>query len=67
MTALRERMLMDMRIRSFSPHTKKCYVRHVQLFAEHFNTPPDRLGPDRETIATRDRSLIMKQIKVRED
>ena len=47
MTELRERMLDDMHIRNFSPHTQRCYIRHVQGFAEHFKTPS---STDRHTV-----------------
>lgn len=45
MTALRERMRDDMRIRNYSPHTQTCYISHVRRFAEHFKISPDKLGP----------------------
>src|ERR1022692_776241 len=46
MTALRQRMLEDLRIRNYSPSTMECYVRSVAEFANHFNKPPDQLGPE---------------------
>jgi len=46
MTALRKRMLEDLRIRNYAPTTVACYVRSVAEFAKHFNKPPDQLGPD---------------------
>lgn len=46
MTALRQRMLEDMRIRNYSPHTIEAYIRYVRRFAEHFNRSPDRLTPE---------------------
>lgn len=46
MTALRQRMIEDMRIRGFAPGTIKNYVRCVAKFAEHFGRPPDQLGPE---------------------
>src|SRR6202035_653173 len=46
MTALRERMLEDLRIRNYAPSTVECYVRSVAEFARHFNKPPDQLGPE---------------------
>ena len=46
MTALRQRMLEDMRIRNLSPLTQTSYVGHVSLFARHFRTSPTQLGPE---------------------
>jgi hypothetical protein len=41
MTALRQRMLEDLRIRNYAPTTVACYIRSVAEFAQHFNKPPD--------------------------
>src|SRR5262245_31648312 len=46
MTALRRRMIDDMPLRNFAPRTIKVYVERVATFARHFNTSPERLGPD---------------------
>lgn len=46
MTPLRRRMLDELRIRNFSPHTQEAYVGYVARFARHFGRPPDQLGPD---------------------
>ena len=46
MTALRQRMLEDLRIRKYAPTTVACYIRSVAEFAQHFNKPPDQLGPE---------------------
>lgn len=46
MTALRQRMLEDLRIRNYAPTTVACYIRSVAEFAQHFNKPPDQLGPE---------------------
>lgn len=46
MTPLRRRMIEDMQLRNFSPHTQAAYVRAVTKFAKHFGQSPDRLGPE---------------------
>jgi integrase/recombinase XerD len=46
MTALRQRMLEDMRVRNLSPHTQSSYVLQVSLFARHFGRSPEILGPE---------------------
>src|ERR1700730_16307880 len=46
MTALRQRMLEDLRIRNYAPTTVACYIRSVAEFAKRFNKPPDQLGPE---------------------
>jgi integrase/recombinase XerD len=46
MTSLRQRMIEDMQVRNFSPHTRSTYVLQVSLFARYFSKPPDQLGPE---------------------
>ena len=46
MSPLRQRMLEDMQIRNYSPHTIDGYLRYVAQFAKHFHASPDRLGPE---------------------
>ncbi len=46
MTPLRQRMIEDMQVRNLSPHTQTSYVQQVSLFARHFNTSPEVLGPE---------------------
>jgi integrase/recombinase XerD len=46
MTPLRQRMIEDMQVRNFSPHTQASYVQQVSLFARHFNRSPEILGPE---------------------
>jgi integrase/recombinase XerD len=45
-TVLRQRMIDDMRVRNFSPHTQKTYVDQVAKFAKHFGKSPDLLGSE---------------------
>jgi hypothetical protein len=44
MTALRQRMIEDMRIRNLAPRTIACYVSQVARFAAHFGRSPAELG-----------------------
>ncbi len=46
MTALRQRMLEDLRIRNYAPTTVAAYIRSVADFAQHFHKPPDQLGAE---------------------
>jgi integrase/recombinase XerD len=46
MTELRQRMLDDLQLRNFSPHTQIAYVSAVARFARHFGVSPERLGPE---------------------
>src|SRR5580698_4653019 len=46
MTALRQRMPEDLRIRNYAPTTVSSYIRSVAEFAQHFNKPPDQLGAE---------------------
>ena len=46
MSPLRRRMLEDMQIRNYSPHTIDGYLRYAAQFANHFGTSPDRLGAE---------------------
>jgi integrase/recombinase XerD len=60
MSPLRRRMLEDMQIRNYSPHTIDGYLRYVAQFAKHFGTSPDRLGP--EHIRTYQLHLLQQQV-----
>src|SRR6266446_6744116 len=42
-TALRRRMIEDMKVRNLSPVTQRCYVHAVAKFAQYFKQSPDRL------------------------
>ena len=44
MTALRTRMAEDMKIRNLALTTQVSYLKHVSLFARHFNKSPEILG-----------------------
>ena len=46
MTALRQRMLEDMKIRNLALNTQKNYLHHVSQFARHFGKSPEVLGPE---------------------
>lgn len=46
MTALRDRMTQDLRIRNYSPNTIVVYLRRVAHFSRHFGKSPDLLGPE---------------------
>jgi integrase/recombinase XerD len=46
MSALRKRMLEDMRVRNYSPKTQVMYVHRVARFAAHFGRTPDQLTPE---------------------
>jgi hypothetical protein len=43
---LRRRMLEDMQIRNYSPHTIDGYLRYAGEFAKYFKTSPEHLGAE---------------------
>ena len=45
-TRLKTMMLEELQRRNYAQSTVKGYLRIVQEFAQHFNQPPDKLGPD---------------------
>lgn len=45
-TALRRRMLEELRLRNYSPHTQSAYVRYVRFFAEYHHKSPGELGAE---------------------
>src|SRR6185369_11693862 len=46
MTPLRQRMIDDMRLRNFSPHTARNYLKAVERFAKHFMLSPDKISQE---------------------
>ena len=44
MTALRSRMIEDMKLKNLSPRIINAYVSRVRFFAGHFGRSPERLG-----------------------
>ena len=46
MTALRRRMLEDMRVRNLTPSTQRTYIEHVARFARYCGRSPAELGPE---------------------
>jgi integrase/recombinase XerD len=68
MTPLRQRMLDDMRIRNFSPHTQATYVLQVSLFARYFGKSPEDLGPEQvrayQVYLTTERKLSVGSVLI---
>jgi site-specific recombinase XerD len=46
MTPLRQRFLDDLRLRNYSPRTRKTYLEHIVRFARYFRRSPQHLGPE---------------------
>jgi integrase/recombinase XerD len=68
MTSLRQRMIEDMQVRNLAIGTQDSYVRHVSLFARHFNKSPELLGPEQirayQVYLTNDRKLATASITI---
>ena len=66
MTSLRRRMLEDMQVRNFSPHTQRSYVQQVSQFARYCQQSPDRLGQEEirsyQLYLTNDRKLAVSSV-----
>ncbi|MBI4521597.1 MAG: site-specific integrase [Gemmatimonadetes bacterium] len=46
MTALRQRMLEDLRVRNYAPKTQALYIREVARLATHFRRSPEQVEPE---------------------
>ena len=59
MTALRQRMIEDMQLRSLSPKTQESYLRAVRQLAEHYGRSPDQITEEE----VRQYILYLKNVK----
>jgi site-specific recombinase XerD len=68
MTALRERMIEDMRIRNLARNTQTSYLQQVSLFARYFAKSPDVLGRDEirayQVYLTEEKKLSPRSITI---
>jgi integrase/recombinase XerD len=68
MTSLRTRMTEDMQIRNLAVHTQNTYLLQVALFARHFNTSPELLGPEQirtyQVYLTNEKKLATSSILI---
>jgi integrase/recombinase XerD len=46
MTALRQKMIEDMQLHSFTDRTQDSYLRVVRQLVEYFNKPPDQINEE---------------------
>jgi site-specific recombinase XerD len=69
MTALRERMLEELRLRNYTARTIRSYTDAVVEFARYFHKSPDKLGPEHVRIyqlyLLNERKLAWQTIQVR--
>ena len=63
MTALRRRMIEDMRVRNLAANTQRTYLQQVSNFAQYFGRSPAQLGP--EEIRTYQLHLVEVQRRSR--
>jgi hypothetical protein len=66
MTALRQRMMADMRLAGLSMGTQGAYVRAVRGLAAHYRRSPDQLGEEEVRaylLALRDRGVARGTFK----
>ena len=59
MTALRQRMLEDLRLRGFAPKTQEAYLGAVHQLAAHYHKPPDQISEEE----LRQYFLFLKEVK----
>ena len=68
MTALRQRMLEDMRVRNFARNTQASYLQQVSLFARYFGKSPDTLGREEirayQVYLTEEKKLSPRSIAI---
>ena len=68
MTALRQRMLEDMRIRNLARNTQASYLQQVSLFARYFGKSPDTLGQEEirayQVYLTEEKKLSPRSITI---
>ena len=68
MTALRQRMLEDMRIRNLARNTQASYLQQVSLFARYFGKSPDTLGREEirayQVYLTEEKKLSPRSITI---
>lgn len=66
MTALRQRMIEDMKLAGLSTATQEAYVRAVRGLAGHYHRSPDQLGEEEVRaylVALRDRGVARGTFK----
>ena len=68
MTALRQRMLEDMKIRNLALNTQDSYLLQVSQFARHFGKSPEVLSPEDirayQLYLTQEKKLSAKSITI---